>query len=472
MALGKRVYEYRGEQFEVIRTSPDSATVSRRCEECDHEDFIIGTIEGQTGWLIGQKESGEGPRGPIDTFSEAVDWCCYMLLMECRSIVYVDEFFAEDIRTSQGGLDASMPLSADKAGGTTLAKRVCEHGEREFEVIRTSLESVTVSLDCEKHNHHDLIVDMSVHGMTEWVISRAGDLLVQDGTFAGDEFATAVEYCCDSLLRECEASVQIDGFFSDHVRTLQESADVAATLPADEGGNTALANRLYEYRGAQFEVIRTSPDSATVNLKCEKHNHEIIIVGRTEGESGWLVGREADPLGPIDIFINAVEHSAEVLVGECEAFVQLDEFFEEGILTLKERLDALAAFLPQFEVPAFEFGRMESPPGAMPYYTFSPLASCFIKTCYEMDWVKAFEWAEWKNTPEAAQLRDDPSVLEKATFEQLSRLLTVLIRQDRFVEGALGSAFESGLLSGILRRAAVLAADSQDTEPQRSSVSE
>ena len=34
--------------------------------------------------------------------------------------------------------------------------------------------------------------------------------------------------------------------------------------------------------------------------------------------------------------------------------------------------------------------------------------------------------------------------------------LTVLIRQDRFVEGALASAFKSGLLTGIVRRAAAM----------------
>ena len=57
------------------------------------------------------------------------------------------------------------------------------------------------------------------------------------------------------------------------------------------------------------------------------------------------------------------------------------------------------------------------------------------------------------------RLRAEPSVLEAATPEQLQRLLTVLIRQERFVDGALESAFESGLLVRILRRVAALAED-------------
>ena len=71
-------------------------------------------------------------------------------------------------------------------------------------------------------------------------------------------------------------------------------------------------------------------------------------------------------------------------------------------------------------------------------------------------WVLNFAWPAWKQTDEAISLRDDAAALAAATPEQLARLLTVLIRQDRFVEGALGSAYESGLLTSIVRRAAEL----------------
>ena len=464
MTLGKRLYEYEDEQFEVIQTSPDSATVNLKCEECDHDAFIVGTMEGQAGWLIGRKESGEGPRGPIDTFAKAVEWCCYMLLAECRSIDYVDAFFAEDAGTIQGNLDASTPLLACR---TTLSMRVYEDEAREFEVVRTSLDSVQVNLICEKHDHLELIVDMSVQGVKEWVISRAGDSHVHFGAFAGDDFSEAIEHCGSMLLEECGASVQADEFFTDDVRTIEESLDVSVPLSTDEDDDKALTTRLYEYKEKLFEAIRTSPDSATVNLKCGKHEHDDLIIGRMDGERGWLIGRKPDvgPRGPIEIFAGAVEYCANMLVEECEAFVQLDEFFAEGLPTVRERLDALVVFLPKFESPDFDFGRMETPPGKMPYYTLSPLASCFVKTCYEMGWVKPFEWADWKDSPEATLLRDDRSALKNATLEHLVRLLTVVIRQERFVEGALGNAFESGLLRGILRRAAVLATDIPDTRP-------
>ncbi len=81
----------------------------------------------------------------------------------------------------------------------------------------------------------------------------------------------------------------------------------------------------------------------------------------------------------------------------------------------------------------------------------------FVTMCYDLGWVKPFDWPEWKETEEAAQLRDDPEVLAKATSEQLRKLLTVMIRQDRFVEGSLAAHFNSGFIDQIIDRAAVLA---------------
>ena len=129
---------------------------------------------------------------------------------------------------------------------------------------------------------------------------------------------------------------------------------------------------------------------------------------------------------------------------------------------MKDRLNALAEFLPIFETPDFEFGHFVDEPGTFGYYSFSQDASRFIDVCYEMKWVNlSFYWSAWNDSAEALQLRDDPAALESATPNQLQNLLTVVIRQDRFVEGALAAVFESGLLVRILRRAAVLAEETQ-----------
>ena len=117
-----------------------------------------------------------------------------------------------------------------------------------------------------------------------------------------------------------------------------------------------------------------------------------------------------------------------------------------------ESMTALAEFLPKFEAPGFEFGDWESG-----WFRPSQDALEFVSACYASGWMKPnFDWPDWAGTEEAARLRDDPKALEQATPEQLSRLLTVLVRQDRFVDGSLGAAFESSLLVRIVRRIANL----------------
>jgi len=76
-----------------------------------------------------------------------------------------------------------------------------------------------------------------------------------------------------------------------------------------------------------------------------------------------------------------------------------------------------------------------------------------VDIAYEDGWVRPeFDWGEWMATDEARTLRDDPTVMERATVQQLANLLTVIIRQERFADGSLLNAIESGLVQRILRR--------------------
>jgi len=137
-----------------------------------------------------------------------------------------------------------------------------------------------------------------------------------------------------------------------------------------------------------------------------------------------------------------------------------------GDATLRVRLQALAAFLPVFERADFEFGtwaggeRMADGAIQMPYYSFGPEAERFISTAYEFGWVIPFDWGAWLQTPEARRLREGGDALLTANADDLARLLTAIIRSERFGDGNLEGAFKSGLLTAIVRRAAALA--SQD----------
>jgi hypothetical protein len=86
--------------------------------------------------------------------------------------------------------------------------------------------------------------------------------------------------------------------------------------------------------------------------------------------------------------------------------------------------------------------------------TLSEEAEAFLNMIIDENWVlPRFDWPTWAMTEEATRLRDDPAALAQATAEQLSHLLTVLARQDHFGCDAMTSAFRSGLLNRIVRRA-------------------
>ena len=123
------------------------------------------------------------------------------------------------------------------------------------------------------------------------------------------------------------------------------------------------------------------------------------------------------------------------------------------------RLDGLASLLPAFEAPDVEFGTLkggnEVEPGSftMPWFSHSDITSRFLEVAYRDGWVRPdFNWTAWEYTPGARRLRDDRRALEQATVLELARLLTVVIRSDRFGEGALAVALESRLVTAVLRR--------------------
>jgi hypothetical protein len=128
-------------------------------------------------------------------------------------------------------------------------------------------------------------------------------------------------------------------------------------------------------------------------------------------------------------------------------------------------LRALVRFLPALEKPDFEPGEVIESSSHMPYILYSETVSEFIHAADKHGWVRrGFNWPEWARTAEARRLREDGPGLARATKDQLVRLLTTILRQDRFSEGALLHAFESGLMLRIVRRAAALPSENQQQE--------
>ncbi len=130
-----------------------------------------------------------------------------------------------------------------------------------------------------------------------------------------------------------------------------------------------------------------------------------------------------------------------------------------------DRLRDLADLVPSLEAPDADFGHWEAPPPvdgvhSFGYFEFGPTAEAWRAAVGRGGWViVGFDWRSWLQTDEGRALRDRPEALASATPEQLGKLLTAIVRSDRFVEGSIAGAFESGLLARIARRATALLAE-------------
>jgi Family of unknown function (DUF6508) len=126
-------------------------------------------------------------------------------------------------------------------------------------------------------------------------------------------------------------------------------------------------------------------------------------------------------------------------------------------------LRELAAYVPSLEAPAAEFGHWVPPETTdgvttMGYYTLSAFGEAFTSDCSRLGFVYPFDWMAWAQTAEGRGLLDDRAILAAATEAQLRQLLTTIIRGDRFSDGTIANAFESGLFLAICRRAGELSA--------------
>ncbi|PWR20581.1 DUF6508 domain-containing protein [Zavarzinia compransoris] len=137
----------------------------------------------------------------------------------------------------------------------------------------------------------------------------------------------------------------------------------------------------------------------------------------------------------------------------------------EGVRHLATDLRALADFLPTFRQADFKAGgwadynQTKPGPVTLPPYRYAPVVGVFYEAASGHGWVKAFDWFAWAASEEAKSLWEDETAIRSATPEQLANLLTVCFEADRFSEGFLSEAFESGRILRILERAAVLAGE-------------
>jgi hypothetical protein len=119
--------------------------------------------------------------------------------------------------------------------------------------------------------------------------------------------------------------------------------------------------------------------------------------------------------------------------------------------------------LDAFEAPGFRFGEWEpswtDADGIthLGWYRFGPEAEAFLADVRAGGWVQPFDWMAWLETSRGKALFTDPAAIADASVDELQQLVTALVRSERFGDGTLASAYESGVLTAILRRASELA---------------
>jgi ADP-ribosyl-[dinitrogen reductase] hydrolase len=149
------------------------------------------------------------------------------------------------------------------------------------------------------------------------------------------------------------------------------------------------------------------------------------------------------------------EESAKTLGGPFAGFGMTADW------TLRERLAALAAFGPVFEREGFVFADYVPPirhgdAMIVGHHGLTPDALRFYEIVYAYGWVRSIDYHAWSETAHGAQLLRDGDAIADATEDDLAFLLTVCIRADRFSDGYLAGAYESGLIGRIVARASDL----------------
>lgn len=85
----------------------------------------------------------------------------------------------------------------------------------------------------------------------------------------------------------------------------------------------------------------------------------------------------------------------------------------------------------------------------MPYWNQNAIVSQFQEIVYNIPIIISFDWGSWEEGRIIA--RDENFDFDTIDIPTKCKLITAIIRNDRFCDGVLIEAFESGLILKILR---------------------
>jgi len=84
-----------------------------------------------------------------------------------------------------------------------------------------------------------------------------------------------------------------------------------------------------------------------------------------------------------------------------------------------------------------------------PYMQPAPIVQKFHSTVYEIGIIHSFDWGSWEEGKKL--VRNPKTDFNKLDIKTLCMLITAIVRNDRFCEGALVDAFEDGTMLKLLK---------------------
>jgi len=129
-----------------------------------------------------------------------------------------------------------------------------------------------------------------------------------------------------------------------------------------------------------------------------------------------------------------------------DAFKRLSS---DELKSLRDINDRIQGFKGKWGI-YHESKQTESGALTFPWVEQEPLIQEFVQLMYEKHLVVKFDWPNWQEGRDWYVLQDD-SKYAKLDVETSLKLLTAIMRNDRFNEGALVNAFDSGTFPKIIQ---------------------
>lgn len=127
------------------------------------------------------------------------------------------------------------------------------------------------------------------------------------------------------------------------------------------------------------------------------------------------------------------------------------------------QVKALTHFIEPFESTGFRFSTYSPPVQDKDGYwcsghnAVSLTGDAFVQALIDNGWGTVnFDWPTFVNGPEYRGLVKAPDGFDDATSEQIAKVITSILRRDRFADGWLTSAFEDGTVLRMLKRLKVI----------------